>query len=88
MSYLPPPVALRTPGIMSTAELAAWAQVGKNTVPLLVTRFGIRELTRSAKSHRFPVSGVLRAILGIAPQSPEELEMLLSPLQKVSWCPP
>jgi len=51
MNGMPSPSSLKTPGVMSTAELAAWAQVGKNTVPRLVTRFGIRELTGNAKNH-------------------------------------
>jgi len=51
MIGMPPWLELKTPGVMSTAELAAWAQVGKNTVPRLVTRFGIREVTGNAKNH-------------------------------------
>jgi hypothetical protein len=85
MIGLPPPVPLKAPGSMSTAELAAWAQVGKNTVPQLVTRFSIRELTGNAKNHRFPVHDVLRKVLGVTPRTPEDLERLLIPLQKVSW---
>ena len=45
------PSSLRTPGFMSTAELAAWALVERNTVPQLVVRFGILELTGNAKNH-------------------------------------
>jgi hypothetical protein len=79
------PLVLKNPAVMSTAELAAWAQIGRNTVPLLVGRFGIRELTGNAKYHRYPVHDILRKILGVSPQSPEDLERLLIPLQKVSW---
>ena len=79
------PVTLRTPGVMSTAEFSAWAQVGKNTIPQLVSRFGIREITGNAKNLRYPVHGVLLAVLGITPRTQEELERLLIPLQKVSW---
>jgi hypothetical protein len=82
---LPMPVSLKRPGVMSTAELAAWAQVGKNAIPHIVDRFGIREITGNAKFHRFPVQDVLRKILGITPQTPEDLERLLMPLQKASW---
>lgn len=82
---MPSPSPLKTPGVMSTAELAAWAQIGRNTVPQLVRRFGIRELTGNAKNHRFPVHDVLRKVLGVNPQTPEDLERLLIPLQKVSW---
>lgn len=85
MIGLPSPSPLRTPGVMSTAELAAWAQVGRNTVPQLVGRFDIRELTGNAKHRRFPVHDVLRKIFGVTPGSPEDLERLLIPLQKVSW---
>lgn len=82
---LPPPVALRTPGVMTTGEFAAWAQIGKNAVPHLMTRFGIHEITGNAKNHRYPVHDVLRKILGVTPRTPEELESLLIPLQKASW---
>ena len=79
------PITLRTPGVMTTAELAAWLQIGKNSVPQLAARFGIREITGNAKNHRFPVHNVLRKILGVTPQTPEDLQSLLVPLQKVSW---
>lgn len=49
MIGMPSPSSLKTPGVMSTAELAAWAQIGRNTVPQLVGRFGSRELTGNAK---------------------------------------
>lgn len=85
MIGMPSPSFLKTPGVMSTAELAAWAQVGKNTAPQLIGRFGIRELTGNAKNHRFSVYDVLRKVLGVSPQTPEDLERLLIPLQKASW---
>lgn len=85
ISGLPPSISLKRPGVMSTAELAAWTQVGKNAVARLVGRFGIRELTGNAKNHRFPVHDVLRKVLGVSPQTPEDLDRLLIPLQKVSW---
>lgn len=85
MIGMPSPFSLKTPGVMSTSELAGWAQVGKNMVPQLVGRFGIRELTGNAKNHRFPVHDVLRKVLGVTPETPEDLERLLTPLQKVSW---
>lgn len=85
MIPLPLPLVLRTPGVMTTTELAAWAQIGKNSVPPLISRFGIRELTGNSKNHRYPVHDVLRKILGVTPQTPEGLQSLLIPLQKVSW---
>lgn len=81
----PAPLALRSPAVMTTAELAAWCRIGKNAVPRLVTRFGIREISGNAKNHRYPLHSVLRAILGVTPRSPEDLESLLIPLQKASW---
>ena len=51
MIGMPSPSSLKTPGVMSTAELAAWAQVGKNTAPQLVGRFSIRELTVNEKKY-------------------------------------
>lgn len=85
MIDMPSTSSLRTPGVLSTAELAAWAQAGKNAVPQLVGRFGIRELTGNAKHHRFSVYDVLRKVLEVSPQTPEDLERLLIPLQKASW---
>lgn len=85
MIGMPSPSPFKTPGIMSAAEFAAWAQVGKNTVPQIVCRFGIRELTGNAKCHRYLVHDVLRKVLGVSPQTPEDLERLLIPLQKASW---
>lgn len=85
MISLPPQVELKTPGVMSAKELAAWAQVGKNMVPILAHRFGFRELTGHAKYHRFSVHDVLRKILGVSPQTPDDLERLLIPLQKATW---
>jgi len=85
MISLPPRVELKTPGVMSATELATWAQVGKNMVPKLSNRFGFREITGNAKNHRFSVHDVLRKILGVSPQTPEDIERLLIPLQKASW---
>ena len=81
----PPPTALRTPAVMSTAELASWAQIGKNAVPRLVAKFGIKEITGSAKNQRFGVHDVMRKIIGVAPETPEDLQRLLMPLQKAIW---
>ena len=85
MIALSSPIIFRTPGVMTTSELATWAQIGKNAVPHLVNRFGIRELTGNMKSHRFGVHDVLRKIIRFAPPTPEDLERLLVPLQKASW---
>lgn len=85
MISLPPRVELKTPGVMSATELATWARVGKNMVPKLSNRFGFREITGNAKNHRFSVHEVFRKVLGVSPQTPEDLERLLIPLQKASW---
>lgn len=85
MMGMPVPASLKRPGVMSTAELAAWAQVGKNMVPKLARRFGFRELTGNAKHRRYSVHDVLKKVLGVTPQTPEDLERLLIPLQKASW---
>ena len=47
---MPVPLSLKTPGVMSTAELAARAKVGRSTVPKLVGHLGIREMTTNAKN--------------------------------------
>ncbi|KAA8607697.1 hypothetical protein [Salipiger aestuarii] len=86
-TYAPRPSSIvpRFPAVMTTAELAAWAQVGKNAVPQLVTRFGIRELTGHAKNHRFAIHDVLQKIIGVTAMSQGDLEQLLMPLQKAAW---
>ncbi len=85
MIAMPPPTTLRTPGLMTTAELGSWAQIGKNAIPQLVCRFHLREITGKPKNHRYSVPSVLHAILGVAPRTPAEMESLLIPLQKSSW---
>ncbi|UWQ74424.1 hypothetical protein [Leisingera sp. M658] len=79
------PIALASTSVMSTAELAAWAQIGKNSISRLTAHFGIKELTGNAKSHRFSVHEVMRKIIGIAPRTADEMQALLKPLQKASW---
>lgn len=59
--------------------------VRKNSVSKIVSRFGLRELTRNAKNHSFSAHENYRKIIGVTPGTPEELEYLLLPLQKVSW---
>ena len=85
MIVMPSPSPVKTPGVMSATELVAWAQIGRNMLPQFVARFGIRELTGNAKHRRYSVHDVLRKVLGVTPQTPEDLERLLIPLQKVSW---
>ena len=79
------PIMLRTSAVMTTAELAAWAQLGKNSVPRLTASFGIRELSGSAKNHRYSVHEVMRKVLGVTAGHSEDLEPLLYPLQKSTW---
>jgi len=79
------PLLLKTPGVMTASELAAWAQIGKNSVQQLVSRFGIREITAGKRGLRFSAPLVLKNVIGIAPQSREELDQMLVPLQKASW---
>lgn len=85
MGGMPALLQLRSPAVMSTTELAAWAQIGRNAVPRLVSRFQIREITGGSKNHRFAVHDVLRKILGVTPETSADLERLLVPLQKVTW---
>lgn len=79
------PIQPRGVTVMTAAELAAWAAVGKNSVNNLVSRFGIREITGNAKNFRFGVQDVLEKILQVTPGNPEDFESLLIPLQKASW---
>lgn len=51
MNGLPLPAPLKRPGVMSTAELATWAPVGKSTVPQTVIYRDIPCLSGNAKNH-------------------------------------
>lgn len=83
--WIIPPINLRTPGVMTATELAAWAKVGKNTVPRLVQHFGLRAVTGHAKNRRYSVLEITRKLLEVTPESPDDLDLLLAPLQKASW---
>jgi len=85
MIALPCPITLKTPGVLTTAELANWAQISRNAVPSLACRFGIPELSGNMKNLRYSVHKVLKSILGITPKDPQDLERLLIPLQKACW---
>lgn len=81
----PRAVTFKTPGVLTTAELASWAQISRNAVPSLACRFGIPELSGNMKNRRYSAYKVLKSILGITPQTPQDLERLLIPLQKACW---
>jgi len=87
VAYTPPldPIELRFPIVMTTAELAAWCQVGKNTVPYIISYFGLKELSGAAKNHRFGVHEIMRKIIGVTPFGDAEIKALLYPLQKAPW---
>lgn len=87
VAYTPPldPIELRFPVVMTTAELAAWCQIGKNNVPHIVSYFGLNELSGAAKNHRFSVHEVMRKIIGVTPLGDAEIKALLYPLQKATW---
>jgi uncharacterized protein YheU (UPF0270 family) len=79
------PVALKNQLVMSASEIAEWAQVGKNTVPQIVSRFGIREVTGHGKHRRYKTRDVLQRIAGVRPSNQEEVVLLLKPLQNATW---
>lgn len=79
------PILLRHPGVMSSAELASWAQIGKNAIPRLTAWFGIAEITGKTKHQRFSAVDVLRRILGATPGTPEDFDELMKPLQAAAW---
>ena len=85
MITMPPSATLRIPGVMTTAELGSWAQIGKNAVPRLVQRYGLREISGQSHSRRYGVHDIMRQILGVTPDAAEDLNLLLLPLQKASW---
>jgi len=90
LNFMPPdlhvePISLRSPIVMTSSELAAWAQVGKNAVPALVKLFGIRSRAVGSQNHRYSVHDVMRKIIGVAPTNNDELNLLLKPLQKSTW---
>lgn len=79
------PLQLKSPDVMSQAELAAWAQVGKNAIPRLLAHFAIREITGKANHWRYSTHDIFRMILGTEPQSAEDVPLLLKPLQTAGW---
>ncbi len=81
---LVPPLALRTNGIMTSAELKAWAGIGDRRLRALVTARDLRPMP-SRGAVRYPVSQVFRALLGLAPACPDDVALLLKPLMTVSW---
>jgi len=87
VAYTPPldPIELRFPVVMTSAELSAWCQIGKNTVPHIVSYFGLNELSGAAKNHRFGVHEVMRKIIGVTPLGDAEIKAFLYPLQKATW---
>ncbi|MEQ5829450.1 hypothetical protein J3456_19080 [Sulfitobacter sp. NFXS29] len=87
VAYTPPldPIELRFPVVMTNAEMAAWCQVGKNTVPHIVRYFGLNELSGAAKNHRFGLHEVMGKIINVTPPDDAEIKVLLYPLQKVTW---
>ena len=79
------PIKPRAASVMTTAELAEWCGLGKNSIPRLIDFFGIRELSRSAKNHKFSTYEVMRKVLGVTPDNADDMAMLLYPLQKSAW---
>ena len=79
------PIILKSPIVMTSSELAAWAQVGKNAIPALVALFDLRSMAEGSQNHRYSVHDVMRKIIGITPANNEELNLLLRPLQKSTW---
>ncbi len=79
------PISLRNPIVMTSSELAAWTQISKNSVPLLVKLFDIRSIAEGSQNHRYSVHDVMRKIIGVSFESSEELKQLLRPLQKATW---
>jgi hypothetical protein len=79
------PVVLKSLLVMSASEIADWAQVGKNTVPQIINRFNIREVTGHGKHRRYRTRDVLQRIAGVRPSTHEEVTLLLKPLQHAAW---
>ena len=50
MNGLPLPASIKRPGVMSTAELATWAAVGKSAVSQTVSHCEIPYLSGNAKN--------------------------------------
>ena len=79
------PIVLKSLLVMSASEIADWAQVGKNTVPQIIDRFKIPEVTGHGKHRRYRTRDVLQRIAGVRPSSHEEVALLLKPLQHAAW---
>lgn len=79
------PIVLKSLLVMSASEIADWAQVGKNTVPQIIGRFNIPEVTGHGKHRRYRTRDVLQRIAGVRPSNHEEIALLLKPLQHAAW---
>lgn len=66
---------------MARDEFCAWAQVGKNGSRRALEANSVRPITGRYRLLRYPVVAVFEAILSISPQSEEEIQYLLKPLQ-------
>jgi hypothetical protein len=51
MNGLPLPASIKRPGVMSTAELATWAPVGRSAVSQIVSHRDIPGLSGNAKNY-------------------------------------
>jgi hypothetical protein len=79
------PIVLKSPFVMSATEIAVWASVGKNTVPQIIARFGISEVTGHGKNRRYRTKDVLQRVTGMNPANSDEVTLLLKPLQHAAW---
>lgn len=79
------PIILKNPFVMSVTEIAEWACVGKNTVPQIIARFGLNEVTGHGKNRRYRTKEVLRRVTGMNPATSEDVTLLLKPLQQAAW---
>lgn len=75
----------RSPVVMTVAELAAWANVSRNSVRRIVCHFGLREITGHSRHQKYSTIEIMRRVLDVEVQNEAELALLLRPLQGVAW---
>ena len=77
-------IDLESPTVMTGADIARWAQIGKNAVPGFVSAFGIRETTGHMQFRKYLVTDVLMRVLQVHPSTEAERLLLFVPLLTVA----
>lgn len=83
-AYRVQPLKLQTTNIFTRNELKIWASVSDNTLSKLVDQVSLRQLHVGSR-RRFLMLDVFRSLLGLVPQDPADIALLMKPLQTSKW---